>query len=348
MGTEPMSTEQTQGGPPPEDPPSTGTTLRGQGPDRLSRALQDLVDDGVVTPRQSSAMLRAAALAPGRHDTWLPEALGYIGGALTVAGMGAVLALTWGDHGRTFWGSLAAVIGVLLFATGLILAGRPEFRRPGEGAGACGARRRVAGVLFALAGIAATIAAAVAMGEDPGRPWAAPALGTVVAAAGYACLRTVPAALACAVLGPVALLNAAPRLEDLTLAVPLTGLATLALGAVWMVLGLSGIVRQRGLALGAGAVMGLLAGQQCLSRSGWTVWAYALTAAVALGCLVLYRVERAGVLLVAGIVGISVVVPEIVLDLTGDLDAAAPLLLFLGVAFLAAGGVGVLRRRGEP
>ncbi|MDQ1295141.1 MAG: hypothetical protein QG608_3026 [Actinomycetota bacterium] len=339
--------EQPSDGSVPNPPVPNGAEGRIDRPTQLDRALRELVDSGVVSPAQYRAMSRAASLVPGRHEAWISEALGYVGGLLVIAGLGAVLALSWGHHGRGFWAGVAGVVALVLFATGQVLIGGPEPLRKGTRVLASGARRRVAGVLLALAAVGATICLSVVLGEDPGQEqyWLPFALGTVVAAAGHACLRTFPTMLACTALSLLSVLNTNSQFEDLTTAVPLTGFAVLSLGGLWMFLGRSGVLRQRDPALGLGAAIALLGGQHCLSRQEWRWWAYLLTAAVALGTLILYRVERAGVLLVVGIAGLSIVIPELVLELTDGLRAAALVLLFLGAGLLTAAGLGLRRRR---
>jgi hypothetical protein len=334
--------------PPATDPPATdGSEGRIDRSARLARALQELVDGGVVSPAQSRTMSRAASLVPGRHEAWVSEALGYVGGLLVIAGLGTVLALSWGHHGREFWSGVAAVVALVLFAAGQVLIGGPEPWRKGTRVLASEARRRVAGVLLALAAVGATICLSVVLGEDPGqeRYWWPFALGTIVAIAGHAGLRTLPTMLVCVALSLLSVLNASPLLEDFTAAVPLTGFALVVLGGLWVLLGRSGVIRQRDPALGLGVAIALLGGQHCLSLQEWRWWAYLLTAAVALGALILYRVERAGVLLVVGIAGLSIVIPELVLELTDGLRAAALVLLFLGCGLLAAAGLGLRHRK---
>ena len=53
-----------------------------------------------------------------------------------------------------------------------------------------------------------------------------------------------------------------------------------------------------------------------MTSSDTTIWTYVITLAVAFACLALYRTERQLVLLLTGVLGVTVAVPEAVWDAT--------------------------------
>jgi hypothetical protein len=78
-----------------------------------------------------------------------------------------------------------------------------------------------------------------------------------------------------------------------------------------------------------------------LGDSDTVVWAYALSAAVALVAFAAYLRSRTTVLLVAGVVATTVVVPEAVWDWTDGAVSGGGLLLVAGAALVANSGLGV-------
>jgi hypothetical protein len=78
-------------------------------------------------------------------------------------------------------------------------------------------------------------------------------------------------------------------------------------------------------------------------------WTYVITLGVAVACLALYRTQRRLVLLLAGVVGVTVAVPEAVWDVTNGAGGAAVILLVGGAVLLAASGLGMrVHRRPHP
>jgi hypothetical protein len=65
-----------------------------------------------------------------------------------------------------------------------------------------------------------------------------------------------------------------------------------------------------------GVAIAVIGAQAPIGQLGTRAWAYGLTATVAVGCFLLYRWVADVVLLVGGIVAATVVVPEVVSDLT--------------------------------
>jgi hypothetical protein len=314
-------------------------------PDRRDVVLRGLVAEGVLDPPQADrvmAALRASDAAPARTSGWWVEVLGYTGGGLMLAGAATLVALSWDDLGRVGLVALLSSVVAALVGAGIAAAGGPT--KVGLlGGGSSPARRRIVGVLFALAGAVAALTTGVIV---DGRPeYAAPVAGLVVTAAGYAWLRTAVGLFAT---GTFSLMATATVL-DVYDATPLVWAAGfVALGAVWVMLAHTGLAAPRLLAYGGGAALALIGGQQPLRSPDTRTWTYVITLAVAFACLALYRMERQLVLLLAGVVGVTVAVPEAVWDATNGAGGAAAVLLVGGAVLLAASAIGtrIHRRSG--
>jgi hypothetical protein len=302
-------------------------------------AVRRLVDREVISEEQAAAVLAEIAAEPAsRPGRWWVEAAGYLGGGLLLAGAAALIGVSWAaldTAGRT---TVLALVAVLLAGAGVAVGGGRRVH-----AGTASVRRRVAGVLLALASGPAAFAAAVATDGRP--PALGPAVGLAVAAAGYAWLHSVPGLLVTAALS---FLTVATATSDMTTNPLVMAFALLALAAVWAALAVGGAVGPRALGLGVAAAVGLIGGQQPLGTPDLAPWAYVLTLAVAVACLVGYRWLQAPVLLVAGVIGVTVAVSEAVWDATNGAGGAAVILLVAGAVLLAASAAGLrLNRRGH-
>jgi hypothetical protein len=111
------------------------------------------------------------------------------------------------------------------------------------------------------------------------------------------------------------------------------GAALFALGVTGMFLALAEVLPPKQLALAVGAATTLFGAQQPLA--GDAPVAYALTACLAFVCFITYFAARSTVLLVASVVATTVVVPEIVWDLTDGAVGGGVLLLVAGAVLLA-------------
>jgi len=117
-----------------------------------------------------------------------------------------------------------------------------------------------------------------------------------------------------------------------------------ALGGVWVALSLAGLAVPRRLGLVTGVGFAILGGQLGLETAAHGL-AYGLTIAAGLAAFALYWWERATVLLVAGVVAVTLAVPEAVVDLTGNSLGGPTVLLVAGAVLVAASALG-LRLRG--
>ncbi|GAA1987923.1 hypothetical protein GCM10009799_11940 [Nocardiopsis rhodophaea] len=324
--------------------------------------LRQLVVEGVLSAEQAGAVgtaLRRAGVGGGSGRTLVrgAEVAGYAGGGLVLAGVFALLATAWQDLDVAVRVLLLAAIAVAAAGSGLVMAGGPRValgpdslagRLRGLSAGPTvpAVRRRVAGVLFALAALAAAFAVSVGLDGAEGLEWVAPLVGLVVALSGYAAL---PSAVALVIswwmsgtLVIVAFNAFVTDRIDVTLA---TGLTLVVVGAAWAALTAWGALVERGLGIGLGAAMALLGAQFLLFREETSFLGYMLTLGAAALCLGFYRWERTVVLLVFGILGITVGVTELVWDLTGGAIGAAAILLTAGAVLLASCWVGIRLHR---
>ncbi|MDA8368463.1 MAG: DUF2157 domain-containing protein [Nocardiopsaceae bacterium] len=309
-------------------------------------ALRGLVERGVITLEQAEAV-RAALDAAGADQPrvrWA-EVAGYIGGGLVLAGVFALLATSWDDLAEAARVALLLGVAVASIVGGVVMAGGPR-AMVGRTDRVPTVRRRVTGMLLALAAAATAFAVGEALTDPslllPG------AVGLAVAATGYALLPSavglVTAWVMSGVLAGAAVDEVVPIWEHDALPFALT---LLALGVLWGVLASRGLLHHRRLGLGLGAGMAPAGVQSMFVVGLESPWAYWPTLGVALLCLVYYRWERAGVLLVFGILGITVAVPEMVWDWTDGAVTVAAVLLLAGAVLLTASWIGIRLHRDQ-
>ncbi|MEV4805369.1 DUF2157 domain-containing protein [Nonomuraea sp. NPDC049421] len=330
-------------------------------PGTPDEALARLVRDGVLSAEQAMAVREALreSAAPARAR-WA-EVAGYVGGGLVLAGALSLVATSWADLSKVAHVAILLAATVALLTAGILLLGarprglasRPQERatpppqepdapsrefaaspqEPGARSRerAATVRSRSGSVSMALASVTAALAAAELIDVSA----IAGAVGLLVSVLGYALARTAPLALACAFF---AALTVGSLADDLTGGSALAAaLSLVVLGVVWTALVLAGVIAQRALGLGLGAVIALVGGQQ----DAGTVWASTMTAAIAVACLLLYRRERAWVLLVAGVVGFTIAVPEAIWHWTGGAVGGSVIVMIAGAVLVTASVLGI-------
>lgn len=301
-------------------------------------ALRDLTRTGVLSAEQEGAVraaLGGSAKAKGGISQLLVELLGYVGGGLLLGGAALLLGTSWEDLSRVGRVALSGIATVVLVAGGLVIGGGPSAVRT-----LTRQRERVVATLFALAAATSAVTAGLAVTDHDFAIGST--AGLVAAVAGYVVVPMAIGHLAASAAGVCAVGAWTGELvADTPLAI---GVGLFVLGAVWFVVALLGVLRPVPLGLGIGATIALFGAQQPLGDSDTAVWAYALSAAVALVSFVAYLRSRTTVLLVAGVVATTVVVPEAVWDWTDGAVSGGGLLLVAGAALLAASGLGVRLR----
>ncbi len=283
----------------------------------------------------------------------LVELAAYVGGAFVVAAGVLFAAQEWADLSVTqrvgLLGGVAAVLAAAGVAVVVVSGGRRVVLEPVHDV-----RRRLAAALVTGAGFATAAAVLVALidwvertsseqenGELVGL--AASATLLVLALLGYVYVPSLVGQLAAAV-ASMYLVPFALMALDLEGAV-LHGLVVVGVGAVWILLAETGRWRELLAARVVGAAM-LVVGAQVPIGSDYPWVAYAGLAVVALVGFTLYVAERAWPYLVAGVAGVTLAVPEALLDWTEGSLGTAGVLLVAGVTLLGASLFG-LRLRSE-
>ncbi|MEV0628966.1 hypothetical protein [Nonomuraea wenchangensis] len=318
--------------------------------------LRRLVREGVLTAAQALAVHQALDEAERPARARWAEVAGYVGGALLLVGAVSLAGTSWPVLSTAARVLILLSATVALLAAGLLLAGRGVRLRAGErrrawreGVERAGpVRRRTGGVALALASATGALAAAELSAAVTGtRLLAAAVTGLVLAAAGYVALPGGPCAVAAAGFAALTAEAVAGELSGYdSMAVGLTLVGT---GVAWTALVRAGVIRQRRLGLGLGAAVALFGAQHGLGTGADLAWSYVTTTAVAVACLVLYRWERAWVLLVAGVAGLTLAVPEAVWDWTDGAVGGSIALMIAGLVLVASSVLGLrLHRASRP
>ncbi|RJQ76729.1 DUF2157 domain-containing protein [Pseudonocardiaceae bacterium YIM PH 21723] len=295
----------------------------------IEQKLKPLVDDGTITAAQADAV-QVALRGRTQQQVRLPEILAYVGGALLISGSALALGIGWQDITHTGRILVLAAATAMLAAVGLYL----------HFTGSTAVRERLTAALFTLAAAAGALTAQTIWDHD--RPISGGLAGVLLAVLFYRLAASIPTLLVAGVAGLALVFG----LIDYWHLGEIGGaLLIIAVGVVWAVVGRR--LEYRGLATGiAGAIL-ILGAQYPISGGGPQWISYAATALVGAGCFLWYRWEGIGVLLAAGILAITIAVPEAVWDLTGHTINAALLVVLTGAVVLAAsaGGLRVYARR---
>ncbi|MET8154058.1 DUF2157 domain-containing protein [Actinoplanes sp. NPDC049668] len=333
--------------------------------DRLRAALGRLVDRGVLNGAQSAAVIAEFAGLPepsrdGGLRRLLGEIAGYVGAAFVVGACLLFLGDEWDSLGRLGRFAILGGMAVALFAAGLAVwwnamsADRDgRTASPGDDL-----HRRLASTLFTGAAVAAAFAAYASLESGANgyetyvaqAPFVASVAGLAVVAVGYLLARTALGQLGTA----VAAFSVYATLLEL-IDVPyqhesgVLGLGTAALGALWAVLAWRGVVAERRLGLAIAVALALIGAQLMVIESGqgWDLSGYLLTALVAGVCFTAYAMLRDWVLLAGGVVGATVVVPEVLYEVTGGSLGPSGVMLVAGVTLLL-GSLAGLRIHATP
>lgn len=319
-----------------------------------SQALTGLVERGVLNPAQADAV-RGALFGPNaRRPTLNPtsvliEIAGYVGGGLILGGALLLVQLNLERLGQDNAALVLAGYALTLLVAGVLigggLTGAARLRD-----GHAPVRRRLVGVLFAIAAGPAALATALVDPVPRHTTLVAGLVGFAVAVAGYALLSTVPGVLAIAA---TAITVTAGILEFPEFSPRSYGMvAYVGLGLLFGLAATVRLIKPRriGLALGAAiAIVGAhLGGLEGADRA----WTYGLTFLIGLCCFVSYWLDRATVLLVFGVIATSIAIPEAVTDWTDDALSGPAILLVSGTVLVAVSGLGLwlrtLRGRVRP
>lgn len=311
--------------------------------DNQEQALRRLCSEGVLTAEQADAV-RVALNGADQRPPAIPlaqrltEVLGYLGGGLMMGGATLLVATSWEDLSRPARITVLVAVSAALITAGILVSGGPSALRS---AAVPPARLRLTSVLLALsAGTWALAAGTVASSGEV--LWGA-LVGLAVAIAGYLVVPSVAGVAAAAVLSTIAAGQVV--LDVLEWDARALAVAYVLLGLAWGGLAVAGVLTQPWAGFTTGAAIALLGAQQPVGTPSWSGWAYALTTGVALVCFLTYLRARSAVLLVAGVVGITIAVPEAIWDWTDGAVGGAAIVLVTGAVLLAGSWTGLRLRR---
>ncbi|WP_436498309.1 DUF2157 domain-containing protein [Actinokineospora sp. HUAS TT18] len=298
-------------------------------------ALRRLVADGRLSADQFDAVREALRTAEttASEPRRVAELFGYVGGGLMLAGAALLIGTSWADLTRAGRIVVLVIAALVLLSSGVLIGGGPR-RLLARDHPVEPARTRVSGVLFALTAVVGALTAATAASSDEGVWAAATALG--LAAAGY----LVQPSLAGLAVGAVASFALVSQVVDLIGGNALTLAGSLILlGVAWGALTAAQVVRPLWAGLTVAASIALIGAQQPLGTTGLAAWAYGLTVGVAALCFAVYPAVRSAVLPAAGVLGVTVAVPEAIWDWTDGSVGGAASVLIAGAVLLAVGGL---------
>ncbi|WP_374929221.1 hypothetical protein [Kytococcus sedentarius] len=336
------------------------------------RVVQALVDSGLLPPESTADATRvvdetlqergrgpaaprpdAAGPDTPRSGARMAELAAYAVAALVVAAIGLLGAQFWGD--LTAWqrAALLGTIGAVLLA-GAAVAARVA---TGSWAGARDASLRtrlLVGTLVTAGTIAAAVSFALVVDElwapepyDPYNIATTAGAGLAIVLLAVAHLRSPSALLHVALGAAIVVLLAAVHLGEWPDSELRRALIVLAVGALWLLLLALRAWAEPAVGAGIGSLL-LLVGAQLLLTLDTPAWAHAATLAVALLLFALYWALGHWPLLAVGVLAITVVVTEALMEWTDGSLGAGGAVLVAGLCLLAGSGAAVvLRRRRE-
>lgn len=314
----------------------------------VTRVVHALVGGGLVPADKRAEAERLVATAMGVEEVSRPraraklgETAGYVGAALVVAAGALFITEQWSNltqGERVAWiGGMSILLGAVGLVTSFVGTGFVGMR---EEAGAV--RRRLAGTIFV--GMAATAGVAAGLQTDRmttgNETWPmAAAFGTVAVfgALGYWVAPTAVGQIPIA----VGTFGVIPALLEVFVSgdqsfVTALALLEIALAVLWWGATESDLVKPREVGLLATFVIAMFGAQMPVMNQEAVNLGYLLTALVAVAAFGGYILRPAWPYLGAGVVAVTIVVPEAINDWTEGSIGPAGAVLLAGVALLAA------------
>ncbi len=318
------------------------------------RVVEALVEEGLLAPsaRERGRAVVATALAtPAEGERGLPrlvEVVAYLGAALVLAAGALFMLQQWGTLAFGTRVALIAVVAVVLAASGVVTLRLADGRAALRGAGA-DLRRRLTSTLLVGAAVSAAFLVGLVWDHQLPESQVFPSIyWPLVAGAMTLVVGSAVSYLAApSVLGQAGMVTgvvmAAMNLID-GLAPDRTGnyigLAFFGLGAVWLVLTEVGAFREATIGRGIAAGLALFGGQVPVMDDATPGLGYLLTGVVVVAGVALYLRHVAWPYLAAGVLGLTLVVPEMVTDWTeGSLGVVGGVLV-AGLTLLVASFAG--------
>jgi hypothetical protein len=322
---------------------------------RTAPLVSALVEARLIDPdRRDEAMsvvervLGARSTATASLKKRFAELAGYVGAAFVVSAAAIFVFSQWEDLSQPQQVGLLGAIAVLLTGAGLVLGLVSTGGIAGVRRGEEHVRRRLMGVLLTAA--AGSAAAAVALWVDdvfPNRETEVGLAGfgalAVLSLLGYVVAPTVVGELAVAT-GAVGLVSV--LVDELRGGSVAAGLSILALGVLWLLATERGLWREVASARVIGCGLALIGAQIPVFESDQTRWvAYAATALVAVAAFAVYVARPAWPYLAVGVIAVTLVVPEALIDGTDNALGPAGGLLVAGVTLLVTSLLGFRLRK---
>lgn len=279
----------------------------------------------------------------------LVEIAGYVGGALVLAAMGLFLAQQWRNISEAGQVATLAGITVALAVVTTVVA------RVGSGyaalrAGRDEVRRRLTAALATATalGAAITVGRQVSILDEDFTSWP-----QLLGALTMLVLGALAYALVSSALGQVAMVGAIfmatvsglDLVYDGDVSALAMGSILLGAGLLWLVAAESGIFREQVVARALGSALTLFGAQTVLFDGEHNNVAYALMAAVAVAGFLMYMRTVAWPYLVVGVLGVTLVVPEAIIDWTEGALGPAGAVLVVGLTLLGASAAGFRARK---
>lgn len=332
----------------------------------LPRTVADaLVDRGLVNPERADEAtdvigrtLASTAGAPATAGAGAPlaatpvrrrlaEVTAYIGGAFVVGAGVLFVSTTWDTLSTTVQVLLLLGSAVLLFGAGLAAAlGRRDDAPTGP------VRRRLGSALFTGAAASAAFGVAVQAESWLGRNASEelPVLigattGLVVALAGYRIAHSLAGQLGALVAAFTMVPSGLGSLPSDTDSIIPLAVSFVGLGVAWLLVAERGWWHEQEAARVAGWVLMIIGAQTPLTVGDASWLSHLLTGAIAVAGFGGYVIRRAWPYLAAGVVALTLVVPEALNDWFGDSLGAAGILLAAGLTLLGAALAGLRLRQ---
>lgn len=319
--------------------------------------MANLVSAGLLDPARSHdaetvvarslgepVTVTTGAMAPARKVSTralLVEVGAYVGGALVVAAVVLFLAQEWDNFSETARVATLAGTALLLAAAGLVVSrvggGYAELRAGGDET-----RRRLTSALLTAGSLSAAGAVGLQLSyliDDP-RSAVPVAVGSatmlVLSIGAYLYAWSALGLLAIGITGLTGVMNTWAQIDDRGQHTWIPSLIILGGALVWLVLTETGRFHEPSVARLTGMAGALFGAQIARADGSFANLAYALLLVVSVAAFAMYLRTAAWPYLVGGVLGITIVVPEAVIDWTGGALGPAGGVLLAGLALLGA------------
>lgn len=282
------------------------------------------VAEGIIDADQARRIVAFEAVHAGPRSTLLAEVLGYLGAALVVAAVAALMSDRWSDI------ALAGQIAIVAVATAVgAVAGAVARQREGA------AFTRMASLLWlaTVGGVAGLTVLVSSDGLDLSDDVTLFCVLVAAAAAAVAFYVLLPSWLQMvAVVGTTAgLVAAALNLAGVGFS-PVYGITLVAIGSAWVLQAIRPVLGPPSAATIAGAVAYFI-GCAAISNE-WTVAGFAVLGLGAIAMLVSSVLTRNILFLVLGALGLFQSLPQLAVELFGESIGAALALLVAGAVII--------------